>query len=119
MNLYRFFLSSDPTFSRITNTSGSVFAGGYTITDPNVELLARNIKSFRLSAFNTNGTAFTATTNSPLPPIMEVEIVALNQEMAKKLQTKDAWTNSGSDLDGLINQNKQTFRTRVGILSKP
>jgi len=115
MNLYRYFLSSDATFAKLTNGSLPVFRGSLTPTDADVELLARNIKSFRVSGLGTNGTAYTPTPNAPLPSLVQIEVTALNQETAKKLTTKTMWTHATGGLTNVVNQNQQTFTTRVRL----
>jgi prepilin-type N-terminal cleavage/methylation domain-containing protein len=115
MNLYRYFLSSDPTFQAFTNTNSPPFNANLTPTDLNVELLARNIKSIRLTARDTNGLPYVAGTNSALPPLVEIEMIALNQDAAGKLRTKSDWTNSTGNLQRITEQAQQTFQTRVRV----
>lgn len=113
MNLYRYFLSSDATFALLTNSP--VFPSGLTPTDPRVELLARNIQQFRIQALGTNGSPHLPTAAAPLPPVVQVEIVALNQETAKKLIGKSQWTAPAGNLSNVIAGNEQTFTTRIRL----
>lgn len=117
LNIYRFFLSSDPAFQALTNALIVPFPGNLTPTDANVELLARNIKSLKIVGLDTNGLPYVAGTNSALPPLVQIEITALNNDTAKKLRTKSDWTNSPSGLQTVIEQVQQSFTTRVRILN--
>jgi len=119
MNLYRYFLSSDATFAKLTNGSLPVFRDSLIPTDADVELLARNIISFRVLGLDTNGATYTPTASAPLPPIVQIELTALNQETTKKLTTKALWTNATGGVSNVINQNQQNFTTRVRLVNKP
>lgn len=116
MNLYRYFLSSNETFERLTNTNlTSVFTNNLVPIDSDVELLARNVREFRVTPLIlTNGiysTNFTPATNRPLPDAVEISITAVNQEAAKKFSSRDDWI---SGKEGLTNQ-QQSFTTRIRI----
>ena len=120
LNLYRYFTGSDATFTNlIANTP---FQNPRpTIGPAGDELLARNITGFRiaawsLSANNTLGN-FTASVATPLPDIVEIEISAINQDAAKKLDnTLSAWTSTNSALfSNVISPVMQTFTTRIKL----
>lgn len=117
MNLYRYFLSSDPTFEALTNSpTAAPFPYNIIPTDGSVELLARNIREFRLTPYVlTNGSL---TTNFPqsgraLPDLVEVTITAVNQEAAKRLPAKEDWVTD--DPARPIIEGQQTFTTRIHL----
>lgn len=122
MNLYRVFLGSDDTYRLLTTVlNAPVFTNVQSLeTDPNVELLARNIVQFKVEAF-TNFPAsanspvtwgdFSQTLDSPIPKLLKIKIVAVNQETAKKLTQAD-WLKTNS---AIMQQAMQTFETHVII----
>jgi GxxExxY protein len=115
MNIYRYILSSDPTFARLTNTSGSLFPNDLTTLHRNVELLARNVTRFTAKAYtltNNSLVTFSASANTPLPDIVELSVAAINQDAAKKLPSLSEWTNSTNPV---IRPVEQTFTTRVNL----
>jgi len=117
MNLYRYFLSSDATFSRLTNSAQPIFPNSLqpSATDERIELLARNIRSFRITALQADGQPFTATPSAPLPPLIEVEMEALNDDSAKRLTGRTDWVSAGGVMSNTINRSKQTFSTRINL----
>ncbi len=119
MNLYRFFLSSDATFSRLTNSPSAPFMTGLTPTDPNVELLARNIKSLRIQALDEKGSSYTPTASCATSPIVEINITALNRNVAAKLRSRTDWTNTQGAIGEEIMRNQQDFSTRVRLVNTP
>ncbi|CAN5593608.1 hypothetical protein BH09VER1_BH09VER1_41340 [soil metagenome] len=119
MNLYRYFLASDAAFAKLNNSTNAPFDSGLTTSDPNVELLARNIKSFKVTGLDGNSVPYTVTGTAPLPSIVNIEMVALNKDAAKILTSKDAWTNTPPALTNVVLQNSQTFSTRTRLQNKP
>ena len=118
LNLNRFFRSSDSTFSNL------VFSNNFNdaaIGAEGEELLARNIRSFRVTPFVvTNGvpsTNFTASTNAPLPDLLEIAITAVNQDAAKRFPSSADWTSPNAPPG--IAQEEQTFAIRVVLPRKP
>jgi GxxExxY protein len=117
MNLYRYFLSSNPTFTNLidTNMSDYPFTGNITATDGDVELLARNVRQFRITPYvytnNTLTTNFTQSTNTPVPDLLEIQVTAVNQEAARKFPDKASWTSANFPLEG----EQQTFTTRIHL----
>ena len=114
MNLYRYFLSSDETFAKLTNGTYPVFGSSIGALDDDVDLLARNITRFHIDALDTNGTSYVSTTNAPLPPVIQIEMTAINTETAKKLDSKSDWIAPTGGLAKVTAKNEQTFSTRVG-----
>lgn len=117
MNLYRYILSSDPTFHRLTNSSQPLFPGDLATTgDPRVELLARNITGISLRAYTANSNAlepFISSPATPLPDLVEISLSAINQDAAKKLGANAAaWTDTNSPA---ITSALQTFTTRIKV----
>jgi GxxExxY protein len=116
MNLYRYFLSSDPTFANLTNAPhGNPFAMDIIPTAAEVELLARNVREFRIIPLiftnNTLTNSFSPSTNKPLPDIVEIHVTAVNQETARRFTQKSDWT---SPTAAITNQ-QQTFTTRIRL----
>ena len=56
MNLYRYILSSDDTFARMTDNSQPLFPNNLSLSDKEVELLARNITAFSIRAYTSTNT---------------------------------------------------------------
>ena len=123
LNIYRYLLSSDETFQRLTNSPHSPFPSTLTTSDARVELLARNVTRFTASAYTyTNGSlvVFSASTNTPIPDLLEIRISAINQEAGKKLGTDVAdfstWTStSGPAHSNTIAPAEQTFTARIRL----
>lgn len=117
MNLYRYFRSSDSTFSNLVTGPSALFDTGG-ITGDRTDLLARNVKSFRITPYHigTNGNPVAYdTANGPLPDFLEISITALNQDTSKKLNSVNDWTNQSGNLAKVVGQVEQTFTTRVHI----
>lgn len=118
LNLYRIFLGSDDAYARLGNTNQPAFPTDAALTDPRVDLLARNIVSFQVNAYQTNTAAtsltnFVPTPGLPLPAIVEVSIVTINQDTGKKLNTSAAaWSDTNA---ALIKANMQTFTARIRL----
>ncbi len=121
MNIYRYILSSDATFNALQpSAGGSPFTSTLSTLDPKVELLARNITRFTMRAYTLTNNAlavFTASTNTPLPDLVEISISAINQDAAKKLgNTSSTWTSTNSLLySNVVSPVEQTFTTRVKL----
>jgi GxxExxY protein len=116
MNLYRYFLSSDPTFANLTNAPhGNPFAMDIIPTAAEVELLARNVREFRITPLiftnNTLSNSFSPSTNKPLPDILEIRVTAVNQETARRFTQKSDWTSPSA----AITNQQQTFTTRIRL----
>ncbi|MFZ4776237.1 MAG: GxxExxY protein [Terrimicrobiaceae bacterium] len=113
LNLYRYFRSSDATFTDLT---GNTLFMNPVMGDSGEELLARNVVGLSIRAFtqtNNSLVDFSASTNTPLPDLLELSISAVNQETAKKLDsTIDSWTNTSSPL---LQPVVQTFTTRIKL----
>lgn len=98
-NLYRYFLESNETFKRLSNnpaTPGFWPSSEMTPTGNHVEILARNVRAFRVRAFQQTGDNWLAWTPSlaqPLPQLLEVEMEVMNTEATKRLS---------GELDGVI-----------------
>lgn len=120
LNLYRYFLGSNDTFARLLNTNNPVFPTDLSLLDSRVELLARNIISFKTSAYTvvttTNNPAslaqFSPSAATPMPDLIDIEIEAVNQETSRRLESRTDWENTNSPT---IRANKQTFSTRIRL----
>jgi GxxExxY protein len=125
MNIYRYILSSDPTFARLTASPPLFPSNTLTTLDKNVELLARNITRFTARAYTLTNTPapnslipFSASTNTPVPDLVEISISAVNQEASKKLGTSDfaAWTSTNTSIySNIVTPVEQTFTTRIKL----
>lgn len=124
MNIYRYILSSDPTFKRLTDSpSQPLFPSDLSTSDPKVELLARNVTRFTAGAYtltNNSLVPFSASASTPLPDLVEVSITAINQEAGKKLGNDSgdfsAWTSTnGASYIHIIAPVEQTFTTRLKL----
>ncbi len=113
LNLYRYFRSSDETFTNLT--AGTLFLNP-SIGESGEELLARHIVGLSVRAYtltNNSLVKFSASTNTPMPDLMEISISAINQDAAKKLDNTVAnWTNTSS---AIIRPVLQTFTTRIQL----
>ncbi len=121
MNLYRYFRSSDATY--LNTKEDKSFQGNIALTGSEVELLARNVRSFVVTPYSTNAAgipmAYIPSLTAPLPEFVEIKVVAINQETAKKISSRDEWLSPGDGLKNLITQNQQVFVSRVKLNSKP
>lgn len=118
LNLYRFFRSSNPTFSNLL--AGSLF-GNATIGPTGEEMLARNVREFRITPLIfTNGaysTNFTPSTNKPVPDALEIAITAVNQEAARRFTNKSDWTAPAPP--AALTNAQHTFITRIHLKQFP
>lgn len=118
LNLYRYFRSSDQTF---TNLKDSTPFTGIVTGSTGEEILARNIVRMSITPVSTNAAgewtaSYVPTIDSPLPQLVEISLTAINQDLAKKLNTTADWANTNSLL---MKQATQTFTTRVFLQNKP
>ena len=116
LNLYRYFRSSNQTFSNLA--SETLFANIATGA-AGEELLARNVVGLRITPVGANTgewTGFAPSSNAPLPAVIEITLTAIGQETAKKLEDSADWTNTNSLL---MKQAAQTLTTRINVGRKP
>lgn len=125
-NIYRYFVASDETFEEMTNTSPDFFknapsdSGDVSPTGDGLDVLARNIADFSVREYTvTNGTlsAFTQSTNTPVPDLIEVSITAVNNEFANKIgaASQSAWETAIDPSEPAARQNRRTFTVRIPI----
>lgn len=121
MGLYRYFRSSNNTFSNLLSGSASLFSN-VTITGAHTDLLARNVKSFRITPYqidaSNNRIAYNPATNAAMPDLVEISVTALNQDTARKMDSASDWTNSSGPLTNIIQEVEQTFTTRLRLKDK-
>ncbi len=121
LNLYRYFRSSDQTFTNIATGPSALF-NNISPTGTETDLLARNIKSFRLTAYGTNNAGelvpFVSSPAQALPALVELSITALNQDTAKKLNSLTDWTATPAGLTNTVRQAEQTFTVRIRPVEK-
>jgi prepilin-type N-terminal cleavage/methylation domain-containing protein len=117
-NLYRYFRSSSSTFKDcLTNNQGQLIPTPLTTasTGDNVELLARNVTSFKPRAYSiTSGTLtnFQQAAATPMPDVIELEITAINNDAAQRITD---WSDTNSVI---YKQNARTFTTRIQLNTK-
>lgn len=121
MNLYRYFLSSGEAFDAIrkneilpetlsTTPSASTPAGA--------EVLARNVTGFKIRAYTVDYTEnprgairpFKQDQETPLPDFLDIELTVLNNDSAKRFNSKRDWQ---SDTTATYRTNVRKFQTRV------
>jgi prepilin-type N-terminal cleavage/methylation domain-containing protein len=112
LNLYRYFRSSNQTFSNII--SGSLFTDVATGAAAK-ELLARNVVGMKITPVSSSGgdwIPFVPTPEAPLPEVIEITLRTIGHNVAQKLEDLDTWTDTNSLL---MRQAVQTFTTRVNV----
>jgi len=122
-NLYRYFRGSDETFAAI-QTGDDILSGvtpDTAVTSKNCEVLAKNVTSFTVAAYeippatdkNPSPTPapFNKSADTPLPDMLEITVTAINNDVAKRFAGKQGdWENSRS-ITRL--QNDRKFTTRI------
>jgi prepilin-type N-terminal cleavage/methylation domain-containing protein len=112
LNLYRYFRSSDQTFSNLT--ASSLFTN-VTTGVTGEELLARNVVGMKITPVSANAgtwTAFTPTAEAPLPEVVEITLLAIGQDVAKRIEESGSWSDTNSPL---MRQAIQTFTSRINV----
>jgi prepilin-type N-terminal cleavage/methylation domain-containing protein len=127
MNLYRYFLGSNATFSALTNNGSGLFPGSFEADSASTEILARNVVRCEFRFYSTNASGgFTNWTQGPgdsRPDLVEIEITAANNERANRFGRRNArgewadWTAETNAPD--FQRNTKTFTTRVGLAPDP
>jgi prepilin-type N-terminal cleavage/methylation domain-containing protein len=119
-NLYRYFVESNETFTKLKNNPESVLD----IDHDRLEILARNVIDFKATYFTTDGSKFSKWTRSPatnMPHLVEIKITSVNNERTIRFAPRNAdaeWkafaanTNSSDYL-----KNTKTFTTRIKLNS--
>jgi len=108
-NLYRGFRSSKPTSDKLQ-------VPGPLPPDPPEEVLARNIAEFKVEAFSVDPSGATtkfdpSNSQTPIPDLLVIKLVALNQEAASRLKGSQ-WSDKNLPT---IKQNSRIFTTRVRL----
>lgn len=125
-NLYRYFISSDETFENIIGKEPTPFFKGagpkVSAATNKVEIVARNITQFQISAYSIAQSpdgSFnklepydqTASDSPPMPDVLDITLVAVNQDVADRWDGNRAeWENTESITHV---QNARTFNSRV------
>lgn len=123
-NLYRYFISSNETFENIVGDEPTPFFAGtgpkVSATIKEVEIVARNITRFQVEPYTLEADAsgaftklsdFVQSDTSPVPDVLDVTIVAVNQDTADRWDgTKSDWEDENSTT---YEQNARTFTARV------
>jgi prepilin-type N-terminal cleavage/methylation domain-containing protein len=116
LNLYRYFRSSNQTFSNLT--TGSLFTN-VAIGAAGEELLARNVVGMKITPVSSSGGAwipFMPTAEAPVPEMIEITLLTIGHDVAQKLEDLDRWTDTNFLL---MRQAVQTFTTRVNLGTRP
>ena len=116
LNLYRYFRSSDRTFS---NMAASNLFAEVTTGATGEEVLARNVVGMRITAVSATAggwTAFAPTAAAPLPNLVEITLTAIGSDTAKKLADSADWTDTNSLL---VKRAAQTLTTRINLGNQP
>ncbi len=126
--LYRYFQSSDPTWSNagfgllpFLQASGNLFSPAATVND---EVIARNVTNFFVRAFDENNVSIPDLAGGEAqgpsirrPAYFEISLLALNSETATRLDGREGWhvPADPDERDPLIRQTAQEFRLRVAV----
>ena len=125
-NLYRYFVESNETFAKLTNTPQDVL----NLNTNNFEILARNVVSFKAACLVTNSTGnstgnfttWTQNATTPMPHIVEITITAVNNERTMRFGARGAsgeWdTFSANATSSDYQKNTKTFTTRINLNTK-
>lgn len=90
-NLYRYFIESNETFDRLESSPADpgFWPDEFAVdSDPRPEILARNIRAFRIKAFRIEGNTWVVWTHSdehPIPDLLELEMEAVNSQIRARL----------------------------------
>ncbi len=112
LNLYRYFRSSNHTFSNMI--SGSLFTN-VALGAAGEELLARNVVRMKITPVSSSGgdwIPFVPMPETSLPELIEITLVTIGYDVAQKLTDLDRWTDTNSLL---MRQAVQSFTTRVNV----
>jgi prepilin-type N-terminal cleavage/methylation domain-containing protein len=118
-NLYRYFRSSDDTFTALK--TGKPFTTVDTDTSSTstqgAEVLAKNITGFEVKPYTIDAAnpeklqPFQKSADTPVPDVIEITIKAINNEAAKRFgDQKSAWEDTGSLTR---KQSERAFTTRI------
>jgi prepilin-type N-terminal cleavage/methylation domain-containing protein len=116
LNLYRYFRSSNQTFSNLS--AGTLFAN-IASGEGGEELVARNVIAMKInpvSADTGEWSDYALSSPATLPAVIEITLTAIGQETARKLENSTAWTNTNSPL---MAQRVQTLTTRIKVGNNP
>ena len=121
-NLYRYFVESNETFAKLSDSSGPADVLDFDPSRP-PEILARNVVGFNATYFITNGpgsfTTWTQSAATPMPDIVEIQLTAVNNERTMRFGARgasgewDAFSGNTNSPDYL--KNTKTFTTRINI----
>ncbi|MBW8863809.1 MAG: prepilin-type N-terminal cleavage/methylation domain-containing protein [Verrucomicrobia bacterium] len=130
-NLYRYFRSSNDTFTALQNADDILNGVSTdTSTNGNSEVLAKNITGFKVVPYeiptatianpSPTPTEFTKKAENPLPDMLEITVTAVNNDVAKRFgNDKKAWESADSRTR---QEYDRTFTTRIylaaGVTSK-
>jgi type II secretory pathway component PulJ len=110
LNLFRYFRSSNHTFSNMSSLFTNVTTGA-----AGEELLARNVVGMKITPFSAIGggwTTFAPSASAPLPEVIEITLLAIGHEATKRIEDSASWTDTNSSL---MRQAVQTFTTRINV----
>jgi GxxExxY protein len=121
-NIYRYFVESNETFAKLTNTPQDVL----NLNTNNFEILARNVVSFNATCLVTNASggfeSWTQNATYPMPQVVEITITAVNNERTMRFGARSAsseWdTFSANTNSPDYQKNTKTFTTRINLNTK-
>ena len=115
-NLYRYFVESNDTFTALTSST-TPFSDFNASTGP-VEILARNITSFKVNYFDTNGTKVDPwPPTNPMPALIEIQITAVNNERTMRFGARNA-SEEWDDFSQPDDDNETDYRKHTKTFSK-
>jgi prepilin-type N-terminal cleavage/methylation domain-containing protein len=110
-SMMRFFKGSDETATNLLADSGI-----FRHSAEDVELLARHIPFFKVRCFTTQADGsvvpWRSSAQTPLPTFLEMELVAYNSSMARRLTTAASWKDKNSPA---YVKNSRAFTVRVAL----
>jgi prepilin-type N-terminal cleavage/methylation domain-containing protein len=109
--LYRYFKESNATFTNLANSTPL-----FEHSTAGVELLARNISFFKVNCYSTDAagtiTPWVKSTNNPVPNFVEIQLVAYNNDAAKRFSDQNSWKDTNSKI---YQDNSRIFSARIPI----
>lgn len=115
--LFRSIYGSDLTYTNVATGSSPLnnLASPTSSGGPDAEILARNIVSMSVSCYQTNASGFQPwaySVTTPMPQMIEVKLVAISDEAAKRLGgLKANWTTNNA----VVSSSMRTFVSRLQV----
>lgn len=117
-NLYRYFVESNETFTKLKNNPDSVLD----IEPDRLEILARNVINFNATYFTTDGSKFYKWTRSSatnMPDLVEIKITSVKNDRTMRFGARNAdaeWKDFSANINSPdYLKNTKTFTTRIKL----